>query len=206
MSRGAFIALLIVLWMILKESKHKLTFILFLILSGIVIWSNLSSHHKDRYMSLISPDAKQSSTVEGRINGTLNDFTVVLNRPIVGHGLGTSGEAKKHAGVGWRISHNLYAEVLIEIGIIGFIFFFLFLKSIYSKLAQNVRTIQNNNNLNINDFVLRLNMTLKTVFWMYVVYSINYFGLSTYYWYMFAGTVIAFSRAYFTDNSLYSHK
>ena len=44
------------------------------------------------------------------------------------------------------------------------------------------------------DFYARLNKALITLFWMYAVYSINYWGLSQYYWYLFAGLVIAFSN------------
>ncbi len=199
MSRGAFLALLVVLWMIFKASKHKFSFIVLMLVGAIFIWSNLSNNHKDRYMSLISSDAKQSSTVDGRFKGMGSEFSVALRRPLVGHGLGTSGEAKKHAGVGWMISHNLYAEVLIEIGGLGFILFFMFLKSIYIKLKDNLEKIQLSDE---KTFVWRLNTSLKTVFWMYVVYSVNYFGLSTYYWYMFAGLTISFSRIYFQDDVL----
>lgn len=197
MSRGAFLALLVVIWMIFKESKNKLLFSGLAIIGMIAVWSNLSDDHKDRYMSLISSDARQSASVEGRLHGMIKEFGVALERPIIGHGLGTSSEAKTHAGVGWKISHNLYAEVLIEIGGFGMVIFFLFLKSIYNKFKENIEKIQLYNLTEENTFVLRLNTALKAVFWMYVVYSINYFGLSTYYWYMFAGLTIAFSRIYF---------
>lgn len=199
MSRGAFLALLVVLWMIFKESRHKLFLVILLCIGLIGVWSNLSDDHKDRYLSLVSSDAKQSSSVDGRWRGMANEFGVALERPLVGHGLGTSREAKTHAGIGWLISHNLYIEVLIELGFIGFIIFFLFLKAIYEKLKENLELMRSYHSSDEGAFVWRLNTALKAVFWMYVVYSVNYFGLSVYYWYMFAGLVIAFSRIYFTQ-------
>lgn len=198
MSRGAFLALIVVLWMIFKESSHKLFLIIVLCVGLVGIWSTLSDNHKDRYLSLVSSDAKQSGGVEGRFTGMLNEFGVALERPLIGHGLGTSAEAKSNAGVGWMISHNLYVEVLIETGGIGLIIFFLFLKSIYLKFKGNLKWIQSP--LASHDesgFALRLNMALTAVFWMYAVYSFNYFGLSVYYWYLFAGLTVAFSRIYF---------
>jgi Cu/Ag efflux pump CusA len=48
--------------------------------------------------------------------------------------------------------------------------------------------------LDNNHYYLRLNKVLIAVFWMYVVYSMNYWGLSVYYWYFFGGLVIAFGR------------
>ncbi len=199
MSRGAFLALLVVLWVVFKESKHKFSFVVMLLVGVMTIWPNLTENQKDRYMSLISSDTKQSKSVDGRWSGMANEFGIALERPIVGHGLGTSREAKMHTNGSAQISHNLYAEVLIEIGGIGLIFFFLFLKSIYIKFKENLVKIQL---LDEGTFVRRLNAALKAVFWMYIVFSINYFGLSTYYWYLFAGLTIAFSRIYFTNDDI----
>jgi hypothetical protein len=203
MSRGAFVALLVVLWMIFKDSRHKFFLIIVLIVSLVGVWSNLSDDHKDRYLSLVSSSAQQSGSVEGRWRGMINEFGVALERPLIGHGLGTSKEAKTHAGVGWLISHNLYIEVLIELGFVGFVIFFLFLKSIYNKYKENLAAIKLYHSSDESAFICRLNTAFNAVFWMYAVYSINYFGLSTYYWYLFAGLTIAFSRIYFihTDES-----
>ncbi len=202
MSRGAFLALLVVFWMIFKESKHKFSFVMILLLGAMAIWPNLTENQKDRYMSLISSDAKQSKSVDGRWSGMANEFGIALERPIVGHGLGTSREAKMHANGRAQISHNLYAEVLIEVGGIGLVIFFLFLKSIYIKLKENLEKIRLYQTSDESAFVQRLNTALKAVFWMYVVFSINYFGLSTYYWYLFAGLTVAFSRIYSTNNDV----
>jgi putative inorganic carbon (HCO3(-)) transporter len=201
MSRGAFLALLVVLWMIFKESRHKFFLIILFCVALVGVWTNLSDNHKDRYLSLVSSDAKQAASAEGRFTGMITEFGVALDRPLIGHGLGTSGEAKANAGVGWMISHNLYLEVLIETGFIGLIIFFLFLKSIYTKFKENLGRIKNYPALSGEDgFALRLNTALTAVFWMYAVYSINYFGLSVYYWYLFAGLTVAFSRIYSTHN------
>ncbi len=211
MSRGAFIALLVVFLMIFKKSKHKLLFIVLTIAGSLSIWPNLSEDQKDRYMSLVSSDTKQSASADGRLQGMINELTVVLERPIIGHGLGTSKEAKVHSGVGWRLSHNLYIEVLIELGIFGFLIFIFLLKSIYKGFQENSDKIRLCLATNEVSFSFRLNMAMITVFWMYVVFSINYFGLSTYYWYMFSGLTIAFTRIYFSkvkeeDNVRYKLK
>ena len=43
-------------------------------------------------------------------------------------------------------------------------------------------------------YAMRLNKALTAVFFMYAVYSINYWRLSNYYWYLFGGLVFAFDR------------
>ena len=197
MSRGSFIAMIVVAWMILKDSKRKIL----LIIGGMVvlamIWVNLSDLHKERYLSLIDPSTSMSVTAEGRIEGMKSEFHVALERPLFGHGLGTSKEAKANAGVGWLVSHNLYIEILLELGLIGLIIFLLFMKTIYLKFRNNLEKLDHYDHLKEDAYVKNLNLAMKTVFWMYVVFSINYFGLSVYYWYMFGGLTIAFSRIYF---------
>ena len=128
MSRGAFIALCVVGWMIFKESNHKAGMVMILVISMSLIWANLSPLHKDRYLSIFSSEAIQSNTAEGRLSGMIGEFKIGLERPIIGHGLGTTPEAKTHSLGKWRASHNLYAELLIEIGLIGLFMFFRYLR------------------------------------------------------------------------------
>ncbi len=197
MSRGGMIALLVVVWMIFKDSKHKLSLILIGALSATLMWGVLNDNQKDRYLSLVSSDTKGAKTAEGRLQGMVNEFVLGINRPIVGHGLGTSGEAKYNNGMKRQAAHNLYAELLVEIGFIGFIIFILYIVSIYKIFNKNRMLIYSKAggvNGQSYKFYQRLNLALTTVFWMYTVYSINYYGLSVYYWYLFGGLVIAFGR------------
>jgi O-antigen ligase len=206
MSRGAFLALCVVMWMVFKESRHKIFLVLIIVSSMAGVWVNLSADHKDRYMSLFSSSSKQSASAEGRWRGMLNEFEIALDRPIVGHGLGTTAESKVHTGHRYQAAHNLYAEILIEIGIIGFILFMRFLQSIYNLFHANRNSIKGSKldekESYYKTFEYRLTSAFVAIFWMYVVYSINYWGLSVYYWYFFGGLILAFSRIYFPDFSV----
>ncbi len=51
------------------------------------------------------------------------------------------------------------------------------------------------------EFPYRLNQALVAIFWMYVVYSMAYWGLSVYYWYLFGGLTFAFTRIYFSEDT-----
>jgi O-antigen ligase len=196
MSRGAFLALCVVIWMIFKKSDRKFSMIVIVLISLAGIWSNLNDVQKDRYLSIFRSDMRQSASASGRFSGVLDEVSIGLGAPIFGHGMGTSAEAKFHAGQRARPSHNLYTEVFIEVGIIGFFLFFSFIRSIYLSFKRNIERFKE---LDTTDrmFVNRLNTTFIAIFWMYVVFSANYFGLSTYYWYLFAGLTVAFPRIYF---------
>lgn len=193
MSRGGFIALLVVAFIVFKESRKKVSLCIIAIVVVIGALSVMTPVQKDRYLSLVDRDVEGGASAEGRIQGMIGEFKLGLTRPVVGHGLGTTQEAKFHKRGSTQASHNLYAELIIELGLIGFVLFLRFLIKIAKKLSS-VRDDFKNKNLSDQDFYYRMNKVLIAIFWMYAVYSINYWGLSQYYWYLFGGLVIAFGR------------
>jgi O-antigen ligase len=184
MSRGAFLALLVVGWIIFKESRRKVVLIvlgIFIVIGGLSVMNDIQ---RDRYLSIFSSDAAQSKSRDGRINGIFREFELGLQRPIFGHGLGTTPEAKFHIYGKTQASHTMYGELLIEIGFIGMI---LFLRMIINLRRQITFSLRAEN----DEFYGTLFKVINIVFWMFVVYSINYWGLSQYYWYNLAGLTIA---------------
>ncbi|QIT56563.1 hypothetical protein HC341_16000 [Aquisalimonas sp. 2447] len=197
-SRGGFIAFVVVFLVVFLMSKHKL-FLAVVAAVGVVWgWGQLDDLQRDRYLSLVGGGDVYQASADGRVDGMVNELRLGFNRPVVGHGLGTTQEAKVHAWGGRaNAAHNLYAEVLIEIGIIGFLIFFWMLFEFYRKLRRNMKRFRAlpKEEVERSLFHYRLNQALLAVFVMYAVYSINYFGLSQEYWYLFGGICIAFSRS-----------
>lgn len=197
-SRGGFLAALVVVGMMFWYSRHKAVFLVVALVVAFGAWSQLDDTQRERYSSLIDSESSQHGTVDGRLEGIKEEFRLGLNRPIFGHGLGTTPEVKVNFGSGRKqAAHNLYAEALIETGIIGFLIFMAFLLSCYKLLAANMKRFRElgSDYASPSNFHFRLNLALITVFWMYVFYSYNYFGLSQEYWYLFAGLCVAFSRS-----------
>lgn len=193
MSRGAFIVLLVVAWMIFKESRRKFVLVLVAIAVAIAGWHSMSPIQKERYLSLIDEDAQGAASAQGRIGGFFQELGLGLNRPLVGHGLGTTSEAKFHSHGSTKASHSLYAELFTEIGIVGAAIFMTFLYRIWRRLKANGELLKSHPEA-VTPFYINLNKAMIAVFWMYAVYSINYYGLSQYYWYLFGGLVIVFAR------------
>jgi len=190
MSRGAFLALLVVAFVIWKESRHKVLLILLGIGVAMAGWSVMDDTQKDRYLSLVSDDSQQAASAEGRLTGIVSGFKVGFKRPVFGHGLGTTPEAKTHAGLGPQASHNMYAEVLIELGLVGMAFFLAFIRQIYRQIASARTYLLQHSDSHFHNNLFK---TFKVVFWMFVLYSLNYWGLSQYYWYNLAGLVVVAS-------------
>ncbi len=195
MSRGAFLALLVIGWMIFKESSHKFFLILIAIGIGVAGWSIMDPVQKDRYMSLVSSDTAGAATAQGRIGGIMKEFKLGLKRPVFGHGVGTTPEVKFNTTGSEQASHNMYGELLIEIGVIGFVLFLRFIVKIYQQFRLNQQLLRElMTTESANRFYWNLNRALIALFWMYAVYSLNYWGLSQYYWYLFGGLAIAFGQ------------
>lgn len=188
MSRGAFLALLVVGWIIFKESKNKMFLICVAVGIAVAGLAVMNDTQRDRYLSLVSSDSKQTKSKEGRIKGMQMEFTLGLTRPVFGHGLGTTSETKSHNGHKPQAAHNMYAEVLIEVGFVGMFFFFRFIRRVYQQIAYSVTHSEN-----VDEFYIATCKILKVVFWMFIVYSINYWGLTQYYWYNLAGLTVAFA-------------
>ncbi|MDL0429708.1 O-antigen ligase family protein [Marinobacter sp. TBZ242] len=193
-SRGAFLALLVVALFVFKESSRKFSLVVVAVLIAMAGWQVMTDEQKDRYLSLVGEsETSNAATVDGRLEGMMREFSLGFERPFVGHGLGTTPEAKTHILGKRQASHNLYAELLIELGIIGTFIFMRFLFKVYRRLIANHKQISQTPE-NSSAFYINLNKALLSVFWMYVVYSFNYWGLSQYYWYLLAGTVVVFYR------------
>jgi hypothetical protein len=192
MSRGGMIALVIIGWITFRKSKYKSLLIVLSIGFLIAGWSQIDDFQKDRYLSIIglAKSAQNKSTTEGRVEGMLNEFVVGLSRPIVGHGIGTTREAKYHATGREKASHNMYGQLLIETGLLGLVFFIryvLAIKNILVKLKQEISDHKLFAFINIQKAMI-------AVLVMFAVYSLNYFGVSQYYWYLFGGLAVAINR------------
>jgi hypothetical protein len=199
-SRGALLALLVVAIFVFKQSSKKFVLILVAVAIAAASWQVMNPEQKDRYLSLLGDShSNNAATAEGRLEGMIKEFQVGLSRPIVGHGLGTTPEAKAHILNDREASHTLYAELLIELGIIGSAIFLLFMIRIHRKLGQ-IAELDFSDDGNDSRFYKNLRYALVAVFWMYVVYSSNYWGLSQYYWYLFGGFVLAFHKLSVADS------
>jgi len=190
MSRGAFLALLVVAFVVFKESRHKIFLILLAIGIAIAGWSVMNENQRDRYMSLVSDDSAQAGSADGRVGGLMAEFRLGFRRPVFGHGLGTTPEAKTHAGMGQQASHNMYAEVMIELGLVGMAFFLVFIRKIYRQISAARVYLLNHGGTDFENYLFK---SFKVVFWTFALYSLNYWGLSQYYWYNLAGLVVAAS-------------
>ena len=162
------------------------------VLGAYVLWGSLNDIQRERYLSITQGDVRGSESSRGRIDGVINNLKVAMRRPVFGHGLGTSAEANANFGHKAQISHNLYAEILQELGFVGLFLFLLFIKSViknFRSSAQIFKTISQSDN-----YLFRLNNAMQVWLLMNILFSFASYGLSSYEWYLFGGLSVVTAR------------
>jgi hypothetical protein len=200
-SRSGLVAFSVVLIGIIAKAKHKWLVIAIICCAVIFTLPRLGADLADRYESIFSSETKNAATAEGRISGIIRDFKVALRKPLVGHGLGTSMEANFNISRTNLRSHNLYTELMQEIGFLGFFIFLGFLISLAKNLWRN------NNYLHIPDkkdnYVPLLSQALLVQYLMNVIFSFFSYGLSTYPWYLIAGLSVTIANLTYKEHGKY---
>lgn len=136
-SRSAMLALAIDVLMIAWRSKHRVLVLSLIGITAAVSVNFMSAELIDRYESLISNNTRNAHTREGRVSGAIEDFQFGLTRPVFGYGLGTSHEANWNIRHDRFISHDMYAETLIELGLVGLAVFLAYLTSIVQAVSAS---------------------------------------------------------------------
>jgi putative inorganic carbon (HCO3(-)) transporter len=189
-SRSGMLALAGVAVAMVTASKRKIVLFGVITILAIIAYQSLGQVQQERYLSIYRDDVRGASTAQGRIDGIYRDFEVAMNRPLFGHGLGTSLEANYNIGRSVFRSHNLFMEVWQEIGLVGlFIFFFLILTGI-----RNYFTALKNIKLSGNSQMLSLARGIGAWLVLNLIYCIFSYGLSTYSWYLFVGLSVVLLR------------
>lgn len=192
LSRSGLLAVAIIYGVIFLKSKRKLILSIAGIFSVIVFFSSLNPVQQDRYLSIFSEDTKSSKTAEGRMTGLIEDLKVGMNKPIFGHGLGTSREANWNIAGRDQISHNLWLQIFQELGIVGLIIFILYAKEIYTGFLVTNRSV--NNDSNASPFLKRCLPAMQVWLAMNFLFSFASYGLSSYEWYLFGGFSAVLTR------------
>ena len=187
-SRSGLISLFAVLLGIVYFSEKRwrnLVILCFLVVPvAIVVSGLLRPDLAERYRSIFDSSAVGGDTAQGRISGLKKDFSTVMNLyGLFGHGLGSSIEVNVNYLGSSQPSHNLYIEILQEVGVVGFILFFQYIYLIFKSLILATKRMGTSQ----NDFMSRVIHALLVWEFMQIIYALSCFGLSSWEWYLFGG-------------------
>lgn len=173
---------LLVVW----QSKHRAAALVALGVIVSLLLVSMDDLERQRYLSIVDHSAKGGESAQGRIDGVMSDFLVGMQRPIFGHGLGTSLEANANATGEALPSHNLYTEVFQELGAVGLVIFVAFLTKIWKSCVEARRILSQTP----GKFSARVANGCRDLAIVLVVFSLASYGLNEYQWYLLAGLAV----------------
>jgi O-antigen ligase len=201
-SRTGLVGLVVIALGVIAKARHRFVLAIGFLLIGIIGFPLLSADFQDRYLSLVGLSVKNEATAELRVAGLEVDLEVALRRPIFGHGLGTSREARANFA-GWdQPSHNLYAEAAVELGFVGMAIVILLVVSIISGL-QNCRRAYASQKTGA--FLSRVLDAMQVWLMLNIAFSLASYGLTSYEWYLLGGLAVVLQRFAIQDAAVPSY-
>lgn len=182
-SRSGFIVALIIAVAIILRSRQKFLAAACVAVLAVALLGHLSTMQQDRFLSIYRDDVRGAGTARGRLEGLKGDLDVAMNKPLVGHGLGTSHEANYNVARSTVRSHNLYIEVWQEIGLIGLVIFILYMRASILAFFRSARSVRGSG----DRYLISLTDALGIWLLANLVFSMASYGLTGYVWYLFGG-------------------
>jgi putative inorganic carbon (hco3(-)) transporter len=190
-SRSGVVVLALFALMVVWRSKHRVVMLSAVVGICVIAAVSMSDLERQRYLSIVDKDAKGAETAQGRVEGLWVDFMVGMQRPIFGHGLGTSLEANANAHGEAMPSHTLYTEVLQELGLVGV---GLFIAFIVATAKNTLRAVARSAQGGSTSFLARAAQGLRDFGILLLVFSVASYGLIEYQCYLLAGLSVVLFR------------
>ncbi len=141
-SRSTFVGLALLSILAAGFSKHRYTFAMGILIAAPLIWVSLREDLKNRYLTLIDPSvgpANAETSAESRITGWWDGVRMWQKNPLLGVGPGNFGKAR-----GYDLqSHELYGQILGELGSVGAIAFAFIIGAFYTNWQSARRLAAN---------------------------------------------------------------
>lgn len=193
-SRIAIIALIAMGLYYTFQSKRKLLTCAACLVIGILIWENLPSEYKQRYLTVESYAAggELDGSNELRLEVWRAGWQIFSQYPIVGVGAGQFANAygmiylAGRSGT-WMNPHNLLIQIICELGVVGLAAFTYFVWQIARGIAFVLRKARESN-LGLNYEVA---IACSVMYLGVLIISMVGHTLYRPYWYLLAGLVAA---------------
>jgi putative inorganic carbon (hco3(-)) transporter len=191
-SRSGFVALIVIISCIIIKSKKRFVLSIVSIIILILLFIIMPPNFKDRYLSIVDDNTRNAATAQGRINGIIDDLKLSMRKPFVGHGVGTSREVSANFGNSDQPAHNLYAELMHEVGLIGtimYVFYIIAILKNFNNLSKKKKDIGYG-----NSYLFSLCDSMQVWLAMNIIFSFASYGFSSYEWYLFGGLSVVLNN------------
>jgi O-antigen ligase len=139
-SRSGLVGIVALLGMIVRLSRKRLAILIGLIILAPVVWGMLPADRQKRFLTIIDPSYgphNAQSSAESRLLGFWDGVRIWQDYPILGVGPG----AHPHASYHGRPLHNLYGQLLADLGT-GGLLAFCYLLACFRRNQREMREIE----------------------------------------------------------------
>jgi hypothetical protein len=187
-SRAAFVGLLLWSTIAIARSRWRLPMAVAALAAAPLLWFALPDKLQNRFETIVNPEVgprNAQTSAEGRIEGLVLGWQLWQDYPLTGIGPGAWVEA-----TGRKIqSHNLYGQVMGEMGFLGIVTFAVVLGATWANLRAVRRAYRENPDWN-RDFLFYLCQGLGTAF-LLLLFEGNFgHNLFRYHWLWFGAFLI----------------
>lgn len=206
-SRTGYVAVLIgTIYFFMKLKTGKFKIILMALLVFGIAANFIPQAYKERFESIFTGKEKEGASSETRLEIITDALTLYKTYPM---GIGLQAFPKVRNDMFGRAqnTHNLYLEVLTNIGPIGLIVFFVFVIKIFSINKRSIKLLQDNYPPGLNRQFL-INLSKATIGFILMRLILGLFGMDMYeiYWWIALGFSLAINKLIFLDSKNSTHK
>ncbi len=177
----------------LKTGKFKL----FLLAISVVIaaLTVVPPEYKGRFTSIFTGEEKEGHSSEKRIE-IIEDALILYARYPMGIGVQAFPKVRYQMFGRSQNTHNLYLEVLTNIGPIGFIVFFTFVAQLLLLSKSNIINLAKSNKFRSLDQHLLINLSKALIGFIFLRLMLGLFGMDLYeiYWWIALGLSLAIKK------------
>lgn len=137
-SRSGFVGLCFLGGMTAMSSRYRLRWLVLMVVMAPLAWQSLPQDRQNRFLTLIDPKygpANAQESAEGRAKGWNDGVEIWSQHPVTGVG---PGAFKLASGSGYE-SHQLYGQVLGELGTLGAIAFVGLVATFFANARSAIR-------------------------------------------------------------------
>lgn len=195
-SRTGYVAVTLgTLYFFFKLKAGKFKIFSLILLTSVITINFVPNDYKDRFMSIFSGEEKEGRSSDKRIE-IIEDALAIYSMYPMGIGVQAFPKVRYEVFSRSQNTHNLYLEVLTNIGPIGFIVFFIFVYQIIALNKSNLNSIDKNLSLNDQDIKFLQNLCKAIIGFILMRLLLGLFGMDLYeiYWWIALGFTLAIRK------------
>lgn len=193
-SRTGYVAVILgAMYFFLKLKAGKFKILSLAIITLIATISFVPTDYKERFMSIFTGEEKEGRSSDARLE-IISDALILYSKYPLGIGVQAFPKVRYELFGRSQNTHNLYLEVLTNIGPIGLVVFFIF---VYKLIFLNVRNIKSLALPELTpDQQLLLNLSKALVGYLLLRLLLGLFGMDLYeiYWWVALGITLAITK------------